>query len=151
MKKIFYSLLILFSFTFLFSFENTKNPFLAGTLSLTIPGGGQLYNRNYYKFSAAFALESYFIINYLYHLDKKNNYYDKARKYESNEQLYTDYVNQYNHYNNKCKNDLWWLGTTVFLSVLDAYVDAHLSNYNSEKEKVRILFRKKKLEISYSF
>ena len=54
-------------------------------------------------------------------------------------------------FGNELKNDIWWLGITAGLSMLDAYVDAHLSDFESEKEKIRLRFSGDALLLQYNF
>ncbi len=118
-------------------------------LSLVIPGGGQFYNESYYKAAFVFALEGYFIGRTIYHHDRTNHYYDRMQETSGAEQDF--YESQYNRYYRRRQNDYWWLGTTVFLSIVDAFVDAHLFNYQQEKEKVQIIFENNRIGIGINF
>jgi len=118
-------------------------------LSFIIPGGGQFYNESYYKAAVVFALEGYLISRTIYHHSKVNEYYDKAQ--ESVGEDFLAYQDLYYRYYNRRQNDFWWLGTVVFLSMVDAFVDAHLYNYNQEKEKVHIIFEGNKIGIGLNF
>ena len=79
-----------------------KNPALAWKASF-IPGLGQIYNEKYLKFSLLLSGEVYAInkFNYL-----NNN----------------DNITKRNTY-------AWWIVGMYFYSILDAYVDAHLSTF----------------------
>ena len=123
-----------------------KNPWLAGALSLGLPGGGQAYNNAWIKFGAVVAIEGTFAGLALYHNDRSNHYYDKYKITldESDYDKYSDY-----YY--KKQSDLWWLGITIFVSTIDAYVDAHLYNYDLEKKKIHMMFDGKTVGLSYKF
>jgi len=64
---------------------------------------------------------------------------------------YQLYQTKRDQYRDDLRSDYWWIGMTVALSVADAFVDAHLSNYNSEKEKVRLKFEDKLLQLELKF
>ncbi len=142
--------LILCIFLFLVNnclgFDTEKKPFKAAALSFFLPGGGQLYNESYLKFGIFAATECSIIGYAFYHYQKSEDYYDQfiATGDET-------YYNQYLDYYYKRQNDYWWLGVTIFLSTIDAYVDAHLYNYEKTKKKVRLKFEKSALLISYEF
>ena len=138
-------LIILISFP-LVSQELAKKPLKAATLSFFIPGGGQFYNESYWKCAAVVAIEGSLIGLYVYHFIKENDYYDKYEK-----TLDTKYYDKYTDYYNKRQNDLWWLGTAIFLSTLDAFVDAHLFDFEKYKDKIHLKFEDKKLVLSYRF
>tara|TARA_S200000501_G_scaffold374443_1_gene424013 strand:+ start:4174 stop:4500 length:327 start_codon:yes stop_codon:yes gene_type:complete len=82
-----------------------KNPSISWKLSL-IPGLGQLYNNNYYK---TFVINSLISASYL---ELKNK----------------DSINKRN-------TMAWWLFGIYILSILDAYVDSHLTSFPIKKEK----------------
>ena len=138
-------LIVMFSLP-MFAQEDTKKPFKAAALSFFIPGGGQFYNESYWKFAAVVAIESSLIGLYAYHYFKGNDYYDEYKA-----TLNTKYYDKYNDFYNKRQNDLWWLGTTIFLSTLDAFVDAHLFDFEKRKEKIHLKFEDKMLFLSYRF
>jgi hypothetical protein len=146
MKKIYILFLIIIISFPLVSQEVAKKPFKAAALSFFIPGGGQFYNESYWKFGAVVAIEGSLIGLYTYHFIKENDYYDKYEK-----TLDTKYYDKYTDYYNKRQNDLWWLGTAIFLSTLDAFVDAHLFDFEEKKQKIHLKFEDKKLILSYRF
>jgi len=43
------------------------------------------------------------------------------------------------------------MGITLAFSTLDAYIDAHLSNFKEEKEKIHIRFEEETLLLEYNF
>jgi len=123
-----------------------KKPMKAAALSIFIPGGGQLYNEAYLKFGIIAALEGSLIGLTLYHHFKAEDYYTN---YEATaDELYYD---KYTDYYYRKQNDLWWLGVTIFLSTIDAYVDAHLFNFEAEKRKIYLRFDGETLGLRYDF
>ncbi|MBW6515097.1 MAG: hypothetical protein K0B81_00595 [Candidatus Cloacimonetes bacterium] len=133
----------------LWSYDSGKKPFQAMFLSLAIPGGGQFYNESYYKAAIVFALEGYFIGRVVYNNKKVDDYYDLMKITEGEEFLENERL--YNRYYIRRQNDLWWLGTVIFFSMVDAFVDANLYNYEQEREKVHIIFENSKIGIGINF
>ena len=138
-------LIILLSFNCLAQ-DVKKKPMKAAALSLLVPGGGQLYNESYLKFGIVAALEGGLIGITLYHYFKGEDYYDKYIS-TGNEK----YFEKYTDYYYKQQNDLWWLGVTVFLSTVDAYVDAHLYDFEPKKQKIRLKFDGDVIGLEFKF
>ena len=149
MRRLLPLIVLMFMVSCLWSYDSGKRPFQAMFLSLAVPGGGQFYNESYYKAAFVFALEGFFIGRTIYHHNRMNYYYDKAEESFGDDFLY--YNQRYLRYYDKRQSDFWWLGTIVFLSVVDAFVDANLYNYEMERERVRILFEDNMVGISISF
>jgi hypothetical protein len=126
--------------------SQNKKPFKAALLSVIVPGGGQFYNESYWKFGGVSLLESGLIGLTVYHHQQSQKSYD-AYKISQSADDYADYLNFYD----KRQSDLFWLGTTVFLSALDAFVDAHLYNFDAEKKKIHLRFGKNAFILSYKF
>jgi hypothetical protein len=113
----------------------SKSPTGALLRSVAFPGWGQLYNRKYFKSVVMFGAEATFITLAAIEWRRMNthkrnfqnpNYPDRYWEFEQFE-YYEDQRNLY----------LWITAGVVFLSMFDAYVDAHL--YNFDREKVRDL------------
>jgi len=145
-KKILILMSLLVLIFSLNAFESGKKPFKAAALSLVVPGGGQFYNESYLKAVLVASLECTLIGLTTYHYFKSEDYYNKYRT-TGNEKYYDKYLDYYY----KRQNDLWWTGLTVFLSVIDAFVDAHLHNFEGKKNDIRIKFEDNALLISYCF
>ena len=79
-----------------------KDPSLAWKLAL-IPSAGQIYNRDYHKMTGFWLLELYSIYKF--------DYYNKEDKL-GNRNTYA-----------------WWIMGLYIISIVDAYVDAHLSTF----------------------
>ena len=99
---------ILFSNEAVIDSLNVKNPSTAWKLAL-IPSAGQLYNKDYYKVAGFWLLESYSIFKFAYYNDEKK-------------------IGNRNTY-------AWWIIGLYMMSIIDAYVDAHLSTFPTEQEK----------------
>lgn len=92
-----------------------KNPTGASLRSLAIPGWGQYYNGQKIKAALAMAIEAGEIGTAIYWNTRAKNTADPEEKF-----FYQDYRNQ----------ALWFLAGTIVLSMLDAYVDAHLFDFD---------------------
>jgi hypothetical protein len=96
-----------------------KNPTGAMLRSLIFPGWGQFYNGNYWKAGLAFAAETGLIATAVYWNQQA------AHATDRDERLL------YQHNRNTA---YWWLAGTILLSMLDAYVDAHLSDFDESPD-----------------
>lgn len=123
-----------------------KQPFKAAVLSCFFPGGGQLYNRKYLKTGFVLAVEGSLIGLAAYHHLEAEKYYDKYKGSE----LETDY-NEYVKYYEKRQSDFFWVGTVIFLSAIDAYVDAHLFDFEEKKNKIHLKFEDNTVGLVYNF
>ena len=123
-----------------------KQPFKAAVLSCFIPGGGQFYNGKYIKSGFILALEGSFIGLAAYHHLEAEKYYDKYKVSLSE----TDY-NEYVKYYERRQSDFFWIGTVIFLSAIDAYVDAHLFDFEEKKNKIHLKFEDNIIGLSYNF
>ncbi|HOE91957.1 MAG TPA: DUF5683 domain-containing protein, partial [Candidatus Cloacimonadota bacterium] len=61
------------------------------------------------------------------------------------------YKSQMNYHFEKRQSSYWWIGITTFLSITDAYVDAHLYNFDVKKKEVELRFSASSLTLSYKF
>lgn len=105
-----------------------QNPTTALFKSLLLPGWGQLGNRRYVKATVIIGLEAWFIGSAIHYGRQAS---DAREIFESTP---LDNIaarnNWYDYLDNKRKNRnkfAWFAGITIFLSMFDAYVDAHLS------------------------
>ena len=146
MNKFVLLVLILFISSLIFAEEVAKKPFKAAALSFFIPGAGQLYNEAYLKSGIVVALEGSLIGLAVYHNSKAEDYYDKY-KLSGNEKDYNQYLNYYY----KRQDNFWWIGVVIFLSSIDAFVDAHLFNFEERKNKIHLKFEDNVIGLSYSF
>lgn len=129
--------------------ENTKNPLKAMAFSAVVPGGGEIYNRAYVKACIVIGLQTYFISSAISDNNQVKHYNSLRDGSNSTNDLAN--LQQRNKYRDDLRSDYWWIGTTMFLSIADAFVDAHLYNFKAEKEKVHLKFGDKKLQLEYSF
>ncbi len=107
--------------------KHKHSPTLTLFKSVAFPGWGQFSNGKYIKAGLIFAVESYFIYKAVYYGGKASDWKEKWKSApESQKYLY---FNQYADYRDTRNSFLWYTGLTVFLSMFDAYVDAHLANF----------------------
>jgi len=94
------------------------SPARAMAYSFFIPGGGQFYNGKYLKgliiASAELGCVANAVIQNQYLKDEKNPY---------NREIYRDRRNL----------SYWWLAGIILYSMADAYVDAHLFNFDEDE------------------
>ncbi|MEN8191781.1 MAG: DUF5683 domain-containing protein [Bacteroidota bacterium] len=118
------------------TFVMIKSPWGAVGRSAILPGWGQCYNESYWKIPIFWGVLGWF--SYLY-IDN-NNYYKQYRDLYS-ESLQTspsgnsNYKEARNFYRNQ--RDQWalFIGLVYFLNLVDAYVDAHLFDFNVTENK----------------
>jgi hypothetical protein len=94
---------------------SSKSPTGAMIRSLIFPGWGQLYNKKYFKAILAFGAEIGLLTNSIY-LNQKYKASDTELEREF-------YINNRNLSN-------WWLVGVILFSMADAFVDAHLSDFD---------------------
>ena len=123
-----------------------KQPLKAAILSCFIPGGGQLYNGKYLKTGFVLAVEGSFIGLAAYHHFEAEKYYDRYEVSLSD----SDY-NEYVKYYERRQSDFFWVGTIIFLSAIDAYVDAHLFDFEERKNKIHLKFENNTVGLVYNF
>ena len=135
----------------------TQPPTLALFKSMLVPGLGQLGNHRYFKAVLFGGLEGLFIgaaIHYEQQASDAQELYTSAVDYNVR-------LRWYSFYDNKRKNRnkyIWFAGLTVFISMFDAYVDAHLSGSPADSRNDRFTLDVVPLEeggmvaaVSYSF
>ena len=88
-----------------------KDPSVAWKLAF-IPGAGQIYNGDYHKAVGFWLLESYSIYKF------------------------NDYYNQKNQLG-KRNTYAWWIIGLYVMSILDAYIDAHLSTFPISTDELK--------------
>ena len=92
-----------------------KNPTGAMLRSIVFPGWGQWYNGKHFKAILVFGAEAGIIANTI-----RQNQRVQASKSELEREFYLE--------NRRLSN--WWLAGVILLSMIDAYVDAHLYDFD---------------------
>jgi hypothetical protein len=143
-------LLVLLSLAAALGAEDTRSPYRAMLYSAVFPGGGQLYNRQYLKAGAVLGVQGFLIGSAIYHDGKRDDYRRLAASAADGLQQ-QEYEALADDYRGRLNNDIWWIGITAALSMIDAYVDAHLYDFDLQKEKLRLRFEETTLLLSYSW
>ena len=125
-------------------------PTRAVLYSAVFPGGGQLYNRAWLKAGLVMGVQGFFIGSAIYHGGERNYWRDLAET-TPEPFLQEQYLARSRDYGYQLNNDVWWIGITAGLSMLDAYVDAHLADFDSEKENIRLRCSGDALLLQYNF
>ncbi len=116
-----------------------KNGYKALMLSAVIPGGGQFYNKSYFK---GFIFAGLFV----HHLEKAYENNKELQKIDKDEQ-----ESLYEHFYEKRQSYIGWVVGLTLYSMLDAFVDARLYNYYLMKKKIRLEFLPKKQTVTLSY
>lgn len=144
MKK--YLILLLFMLSLLYA----ANPSRAMLYSALIPGGGQFYNGAYLKAGVVIGLQAYLLGHTLY-LDSRVQDYKVLMKDTLDPYLLQQYRDKLFDTREARTSNIWWMAITGTLSILDAYVDAHLADFDADKEGLHLRFADEKLMIQYKF
>ncbi len=109
-----------------------KSPTGAMLRSAVLPGWGQFYNESYWKIPIIWGASAWFVYawirqnkNYQHYSDLYNNsLLDASNQYTDSYKAVRDAYRD--------DRDLFaiYLGLTYFLNIIDAYVDAHLFDFN---------------------
>ena len=117
----------------------TQQPTVALFKSLLVPGLGQLGNRRYIKAGVVAGLELWLIskaIDFDRQSDNARDAYENTTNITQRRSLYLEYDRL-----RKSRGKYTWLaGFTVFISMFDAYVDAHLSGSPTDRRNDKFSF-----------
>ena len=132
-----------------YTFYLPKNPVKAGLLSAFIPGAGQIYNEKYLKATGVIAIQGFLVGMTIYSDQKMKEYRDK--RYDEEGNIVPEYNMLYRDYYDQRQSYIYWVATSMFLSAMEAFVDAHLMNFNNNKTEIRLKFENQTLQVSISF
>jgi len=107
-----------------------KNPTGALFRSLFVPGWGQFYNDKYIKAAIIAGIEIYLINEVYTHWHKASIHEDNFKNAFDNPVFQAEEFAKYEKELDKRGNATWFLAAAVFFSMFDAYVDAHLSDFD---------------------
>jgi len=135
-------------------FVMTKSPWTAVALSAVLPGLGQFYNESYWKIPIIGAIGGYFSFEIVRNNNKFLEYRDKYVQSQtdsntSGNQIFKTYREFY-----RDQRDLFiiYFGILYLVNLFDAYVDAHLYDFDvSDEIKVGVLRDGKLLKFDYYF
>ncbi|PID59297.1 MAG: hypothetical protein CR986_06735 [Ignavibacteriae bacterium] len=113
------------------SFIMQKSPTGAMLRSAILPGWGQFYNESYWKIPIIWGLGAWFIYNWN---DLNNNYKFYRDLYNQSLSETSTGISTYKLFRDEYRDerDLFaiYFGLTYFLNIIDAYVDAHLFDFD---------------------
>jgi hypothetical protein len=115
----------------------TQQPTVALFKSLLVPGWGQIGNHRYVKAGFFIAVEGACFVSAI-HFDRQLG--DAERRFESAQTL-LERNDLYTSLDKKRKSRnkwLWYAGIATFVSMFDAYVDAHLSGSPLDKRNDKV-------------
>lgn len=105
--------------------------------SVLFPGWGQYSNKKYLKAVLVFTVESYVVYKSIELGNKASDWHEKWRGVpDTLTVLKSEYFRKYADYRDRRNSFLWYTALTVFLSMFDAYVDAHLAPFPDSIKKV---------------
>jgi hypothetical protein len=128
-----------------------KSPLLAVALSLAVPGGGQIYNGSYWKAPIVLGLQAFFVSEWISN-NKTYKYYQQ--QYQNSILSMPPYGNPYikaqrDAWRDQRDSYSWYIAVTAVLSVVDAYVDAQLSEFDvSNTLSINILPRSESMAVT---
>lgn len=106
----------------------TQNPTRALFKSMFVPGWGQFGNHKYIKAGVIAGLEVT-LIGTIIHYSKKKSDFEDRYKAETDETEQLRLFNAFRDAKDQRNRFSWYLGSLIFLSMFDAYVDAHLARF----------------------
>lgn len=116
----------------------TKSPTGALIRSGLVPGWGQFYNEQYIKSGLVFMLEGMLIggavVEHTRAEDDHRAWTDTTKSDQARESAWLRYSRRID----KRNTYLWYLAGVKFLSMVDAYVDAHLYRFDEGPFAVRL-------------
>jgi len=111
------------------------NPALSAGLSVVLPGGGQIYNRSYWKAPIAMALEGYAAWTIYDAQIDIDDAIDVSEGFAEDDPVYLDSKSKWEDARERRNIHIWLMVGFVALSSIDAYVDAHLYPWTEEMAK----------------
>jgi hypothetical protein len=106
-------------------FVMQKSPWGAVVRSAILPGWGQIYNESYWKAPIVWSVMGWFVYGWV---DNNNNYIDYKNLYLlTSNSLDLEYRN---FYRDQRDEFAIYFALTYFLTLVDAYVDAHLFDFS---------------------
>jgi hypothetical protein len=120
------------------TFKMKKSPWKAVLFSAILPGLGQIYNQSYWKAPVILGLSAY--LGYEIY-DYNKTYKDYKSRYEAT-QAPPDYAGDLNlktlrnFYRDQRDDFVWYFIIVYVVNLVDAYIDAHLFDFDVSEEKI---------------
>lgn len=124
----------------------SKEPWRAVIRSAIIPGWGQFYNESYWKIPIIFGVFGWFAYNWKINNDSYLDYRDKYLNSLNSGIENPNFKILRDFYRDERDLFLIYLSLTYALNILDAYVDAHLFNFDILTKKNSLL-----INLKYNF
>ena len=133
-------------------FVMTKSPLKAVLLSAALPGLGQFYNEAYWKLPIVALVGGYFgyeIIN------QNNKFLDYKEQFIASQTAQNPNGDQQiltlrNFYKDQRDNFIFYFGIFYVINLVDAYVDAHLYDFDVS-DKIKLGFEPSKINLKINF
>lgn len=119
-------------------FRMKKSPTVAVLLSAALPGAGQFYNESYWKIPIIGGLVGYFGYEYF----RNNNLYKDYRDRYAESQTGVNPAGDQNlkilreFYRDQRDDFVWYFVIVYVVNMVDAYVDAHLFDFDVKEDKL---------------
>ena len=123
-----------------------SQPTRAMLYSAAVPGGGQLYNREWIKAGVVMGVQGWLIGSAIHNKHQKSRYHDL---YVSDQSPW--HKSQEEEYRKRLNNDIWWIGITAALSMVDAFVDAHLADFETQQKDLQLRFTSSGVKLQYRY
>jgi len=120
-----------------FEKQLAQNPTVALFKSMFVPGLGQVGNRRYIKAIVIAGLETWFIGSAIHYGRQASGFRDQWNE-ATDVTSRNVYYGLYEDRRDERNKFSWFAGITIFVSMFDAYVDAHLSGSPSRERNSRI-------------
>ena len=120
-----------------FEKQLAQNPTVALFKSMFVPGLGQVGNRRYIKALVIAGLETWFIGSAIHYGRQASGFRDQWNE-ATDVTSRNVYYGLYEDRRDERNKFSWFAGITIFVSMFDAYVDAHLSGSPSRERNSRI-------------
>ncbi|NOX19605.1 MAG: hypothetical protein GXO87_15155 [Chlorobi bacterium] len=120
-------------------FVMTKSPWGAVLRSAIIPGWGQIYNESYWKAPIFWAALGGFIYGWTFYDDLYDKYAQLYSESINDDSGDGSYLRQRDFYRDQRDLMSVYIGLTYLLNLIDAYVDAHLFDFDvGENLQIRV-------------
>ncbi len=110
-----------------------RSPTVALFKSVVFPGWGQYSNRKYIKAILVFGVEIYLIYKAIDLGQEASDWKERWRAAPT--ELKSEYFRTYSDFRDRRNSHIWYTALTIFISMFDAYVDAHLAPFPKGIEK----------------
>jgi hypothetical protein len=113
-------------------FRMTKSPVGALVRSAIVPGWGQFYNESYWKLPILFGVGGYFVYEWI---QNNNRFKDYEQQFDASITASNSSGNSRlkllrEFYRDQRDSYSWYLAALYLLNLLDAYIDAHLYDFD---------------------